>query len=225
MTKLFQNIESFEALKIDSPVRSNSNSLTAQIRFEAIQLGELEQPFCVVGESIRNSSGHAFRVSIGRQASTWIETLEEEIKQRMVTLSSDWFGKPFSIETIDRMHCSSLVNGEIILRCTKDAASFKRVSDDKLTQIELKEIKEGHAVVLIIHLEGLFIGPKHFTPSFTVSNILSCGKARSIVEEAHPFSTIGHREEEIIDPFSFYATGETDSNGSFDTHIFHNNMQ
>lgn len=224
MTKLFQNIQSFETLEIDSPVRSSKgkNSLTAQIHFEAIQLGELEQPICIVEESIRNSSGRAFRVSIGRQASAWIETLEKVIKERMVTLSGEWFDKPFNINTIDRMHCSSLVNGDIIFRCTKDVASFKRVEDGKLTQIEPKEIHEGHAIVPIIHLEGLFIGPKHFTPSFTVSNILSCGRVQSNVEE-HPFSKIGHREE-IIDPFSFYTTGETDSNGSFDTHIFQSNI-
>jgi len=217
MTKLFQNIDTFESLTIAAPVKRDS-SLTAKIHFEPIQFGEIENPICVVEEVIRKHKARAMRLSMDKIATVWIERLEQEVKHAMVEESAEWFGKRFTMGTIDRMHCSSLVNDEIIVRCTKDMTSFKYNHDDgTLKRVELQEIKEGDLVVPILLLEGLFIGPKHFTPSFTISNILSVGKIES--DTAHPFSEVG-RTEEIIDPFSFYTRGETDSNGSFDTHIF-----
>jgi hypothetical protein len=226
MTKLFQDVRSFEQLRLHNPIKSKTmrNSLTAKTDFEPVQIGELERPTCIVEENIKNMSGSAFRVSLDQEASSWIEELEHTIMDHMVVLSEDWFGKSFSPTTIQRMHCSSLINGEIILRCTKNMASFRHTGNGKLERIEPKEIQANEMVVPIIHLEGLFIGPKHFTPSFTVSNLLACGQTkRQHVQHQNPFSKISPMEE-IIDPFTFYTKdgNDSDSNGSFDTHIFQN---
>jgi hypothetical protein len=186
-----------------------------------IQFGSAEKPCCIVEEVFKAGQRYVVRLSLTTEFVQWYGRLEATIVDRVTDQCSSWFKYNYDRPTVQRMLHSLLQHRcEIVVLCSSAVKCYLQGEDEELKRIDVAELSPGSIVVPIVHFEGIFIGEKHFTPSFTVSDFLVVGKEEK--QENHPFLIKPPVENEIIDPFSYYSrnNADTHSAGSFDTHVF-----
>ena len=186
-----------------------------------IQFGSAEKPCCIVEEVFKAGQRYAVRLSLTTDFVQWYDRLEATIVDRVTEQCSSWFKYNYDRPTVQRMLHSLLQHRcEIVVLCSSTVKCYLQGEDEELQRIDVAELAPGSIVVPIVNFEGIFIGEKHFTPSFLVSDFLVVGKEEK--QDSHPFLIKPPVENEIIDPFSYYSrnNADTHSAGSFDTHVF-----
>ena len=137
----------------------------------------------------------------------------------------DWFGKSLSEFDVRRMLCSCLVGDSIVLTCSKSLRCYRAEDPDseELSIVDFADVAANDVIVPIVQFAGLSISSRHFTPSFSLRNVVVVD--RKVVEEEEPeapfFLSKGEEEEEIIDPFSYFAREDAMSQKSFETQAWH----
>jgi len=222
-----------DQIQFHSPTKNRQQTgLSARaIDHTKIQFGSAEKPCCIVEEIVKSGRHCAVRLAVTSDFISWYHQLESALVDRVVEKCDTWFRYAYDRPTVQRMLHSLLTNrSEMVVRCQpmvncfkeeKKKATHEHGNDLDLVQIDFAEISEGDIVIPIVRFEGIFIGEKHFTPSFVISDILVLGREQK-KEELHPFIKLPtEQQEEIIDPFSYYSrNNDTHSCGSFDTHVF-----
>jgi len=105
--------------------------------------------------------------------------------------------------------------GDIVLKCGKALQCYNMLNGDEIEPIDVADLEEGCAVVPVISFDGLFIAKHHFTPSFTVQNLLVLQKKVS-TPETTTFIRTENIDEEILDPHGIHSFENLNS-GSYDS--------
>lgn len=223
MPKLVHSDFDISTLQFNPPIKnSNSNGMGAKTVGEVlIQFGESDQPCCVVSENIDNK---ALKVNVTDDMISWFGHLDSHIIDYVFQNTKEWFGKELHLNDISRMSAPLLtLDNEIILKLSSKTRCFVDDGSDIYKRVDLNYVTEDHIIVPVVQFNGIFIASRHFTPSFTVQDILIVGK-REVEKDEVPFSlTKTEENEDIVDPFSYYTKDLGSSQGSFETHIFGNN--
>ena len=223
MPKLVHSDFDISTLQFNPPIKnSNAIGMGAKTVGEVlIQFGESDNPCCIVSENIGNQ---ALKVNVTGDMVNWFEHLDKHIIDYVFQNTEEWFGKKLDLNDISRMSAPLLtIDNEIILKMSKKTRCFIDDGSDVYKRVDLNYITEEHIIVPVVSFNGIFIASRHFTPSFTVEDILIVGK-REIENNQVPFSLLqSHENEDIVDPFSYYTKDAGSSQGSFETHIFANN--
>ena len=222
MPKLIHSDFDINTLQFNPPIKnSNTDGMGAKTVGEVlIQFGESEQPCCVVNENISNN---ALKVNVTDDVVRWFENLDDHIIRYVFQNTETWFGKELELNDIARMSAPLLtIDKEIILKLSAKTRCFVDDGSDIYRRVDLNYVTEDHIIVPVVTFNGIFIASRHFTPSFTVQDILIVGK-KEIKNNEVPFSlTTSNDDEDIVDPFSYYTKDVGSSQGSFETRIFGN---
>jgi hypothetical protein len=189
-----------------------------------VQFGEIEEPLCVVEEVLNHPNGNrALQVALSNEAAAWVrDTFEGRIVDLMHEHVESWFGKALSRPNVKRMLCSCMVGNSIVLNCSKGLQCYRTEQDsDDLARVDFADVAVNDIVVPIVHFAGLSISSRHFTPSFNLHNVVAVDRMvdeEVAAEDGAPFFFSQTPEEEIIDPFSYFArNADAMSQNSFDT--------
>ena len=196
--------------------------LFSEYNFDNLQLlpptkNRLQQ----TGLSSRNADPSKIQFGSAEKPCCIVEEVEATIVDRVTEQCSSWFKYNYDRPTVQRMLHSLLQHRcEIVVLCSSTVKCYLQGEDEELQRIDVAELAPGSIVVPSVNFEGIFIGEKHFTPSFLVSDFLVVGKEEK--QDNHPFLIKPPVEDEIIDPFSSYSRNKADTHsaGSFDTHVF-----
>ncbi len=220
MPKLVHSDFDINSLEFLHPTKNqNYNGMGAKAKGDIlIQFGESENPCCIVHENIENN---ALKIGLSGDLVPWFEELDEHIITYVQRNTTQWFGKELSIDDISRMSAPLMTNdSEIIVKIAKDSKCYMDNGTDVYKRVDINVIEEDHIIVPVVRMNGLYIASRHFTPSFTVQDILILGKEEKNTDSV-PFSLCEEEEEQdIVDPFSYYTKDAGSSQGSFETHIF-----
>ena len=220
MPKLVHSDFDITSLEFLHPTKNkNYNGMGAKVKGDIlIQFGESETPCCVVHENIENN---ALKIGLSGDVVAWFEDLDNHIVRYVQKNTTSWFGKELSMEDISRMSAPLMTNdNEIIIKIANNTRCYLDNGTDIYNRVEINAIEEDHIIVPVVQMNGLYIASRHFTPSFTVKDILIVGRQEKNTDSV-PFSLRDQEEEQdIVDPFSYYTKDGGSSQGSFETHVF-----